>query len=136
MQAIQTKILPATNTNPTRIKAWCARGSLTLSAGAMPGDMMLSDERAHAHVARLLSDRFVDEDEKTGSKRESNPWARSFITGCLPNGDFAHVTAPREYLQAIAELRKAYGHAKDGTQGDYVVMSQALVAIDREGAFS
>ena len=31
MQAIFTKILPATNTKPTRVKAYCPQGSATLS---------------------------------------------------------------------------------------------------------
>lgn len=31
MQAIQTKYLSATNTKPSRIKAWCQAGSLTIS---------------------------------------------------------------------------------------------------------
>lgn len=31
MQAIQTKYLSATNTKPSRIKAWCNAGSVTIS---------------------------------------------------------------------------------------------------------
>lgn len=31
MQAIQTKYLPPTNSRPSRIKAWCDAGSLTIS---------------------------------------------------------------------------------------------------------
>lgn len=31
MQAIQTKYLPATNTKPSRIKAWCEAGSIIVS---------------------------------------------------------------------------------------------------------
>lgn len=33
MQAIVTKYLPATSTRPSRIKAWCDRGSITIGSG-------------------------------------------------------------------------------------------------------
>lgn len=85
MQAILTKVLPATNTKPTRIKASCARGSIILGYTGC-------DEVAHRYVAAQLRLRFIDEDVKQyGSPKETNPWGRPFVTGCLPNGDFAHV---------------------------------------------
>jgi hypothetical protein len=89
MQAIQTKILHATNTKPTRIKAWCARGSITLSA---PLAYAVSDERAHAAIAQMLVSRFAVEDFKEyGTPHAKNPWSKARKVGCLPDGSFAHV---------------------------------------------
>lgn len=89
-EAIQTKILPATNTQPTRIKAWCARGSLTIapSYDNQPDNC----ENQHTKAASDLCRKFCDEDyAQYGSPHASNPWAQPFVTGCLPNGDFCHV---------------------------------------------
>jgi hypothetical protein len=47
MQAILTKRLPATNTRPFRIKATCARGSITVCEDSSSGD-------AHAWAANAL----------------------------------------------------------------------------------
>lgn len=90
MQAIITKILPATNTKPTRIKASCARGSLIASPTATHDYSKLE---THTMVARCLAERFVDEDtaEFGAASIRSNPWGKTFVTGCLPSGDFAHV---------------------------------------------
>lgn len=89
MQAILTKVLPCTNTKPTRIKATCARGSLTISA---PVEFAVSDERAHRHAAQKLCEIFWEEDAlRYGSNRQTNPWAGHRAIGCLPNGDFCHV---------------------------------------------
>lgn len=85
MQAIITKYLPATNTKPTRIKATCARGSLTLCEDS-------SQEDAHRWVAVKLTKRFLELDEKEyGTDPKKNPWARPFVSGCLPSGEYAHV---------------------------------------------
>lgn len=87
MQAIITKYLPATNTKPSRIKATCARGSITRS---YPHDF--SGDSCHAFVANLLVEKFVAEDAKEyGTKPEKNPWAKARILGTLPNGDVCHV---------------------------------------------
>jgi hypothetical protein len=90
MQAILTKVIPCTNTKPTRIKASCARGSLI--GTNWPQSLAVSDAAAHAHVARLLCAKFVAEDLKQyGAPQTLNPWGGKFVTGCLPSGDFAHV---------------------------------------------
>lgn len=89
MQAILTKVLPATNTKPTRIKAECARGSKILSTDSI-GD--ISKPETHAFVARHLVNCFVNEDKaEYDSDPKKNPWAKPFVTGCLPNGDYVHV---------------------------------------------
>lgn len=89
MQAIQTKVLPATNFRPTRIKAWCARGSIVVSYESLGSN---SYEYMHVHAAIMLIDKFVKEDAKSyGEIASQNPWKRDFVSGCLPNGDFAHV---------------------------------------------
>jgi hypothetical protein len=52
----------------------------------------LSGDVAHRLAASTLILKFMDEDkEKYGTLHASNPWNRSFVTGCLPDGSFAHV---------------------------------------------
>ena len=85
MQAIQTKYLPATNTRPTRIKAFCARGAIVITNDD-------SRESAHCYAANKLCEKFVADDVKLyGTPPLQNPWARKRISGCLPNGNYAHV---------------------------------------------
>lgn len=102
MQVITTKILPATNTKPTRIKASCARGSITVSydhAGAA--------EEGHRHCALALCRSFVEADaQKYGEASiASNLWERPFVSGQIQNGDWVHVeTIDSNAL--IAELRE------------------------------
>lgn len=88
-QAIETKVLPATNSHQTRIKAFCARGSLTHS---FDFSGPLDSPQVHRAAAILLANQFIAEDmEKYGSSASLNPWGRPLITGCLPSGNFAHV---------------------------------------------
>lgn len=85
MQAIITKRLPATNTKPFRIKATCARGSLTICEDN-------SSEAAHCYAANRLCEGFVTQDVlQYGSDPLKNPWAGKRVAGCLPSGDYAHV---------------------------------------------
>lgn len=87
MQAIISKLLPATNTRSSRIKASCARGSITVG---YPHEF--SGDACHAYAANLLCERFVAEDvKKYGSDPLKNPWAKPRIMGTLPSGDVAHV---------------------------------------------
>lgn len=89
MQAIETKVLPATNTLPTRIKATCARGSIITSLSDV-GSYSLAVE--HAQAAKLLTSKFADEDKKKyGTPLNENPWSRRFVTGNLENGNYVHV---------------------------------------------
>jgi hypothetical protein len=84
MQAILTKVLPATNTKPTRIKATCERGSVIVCCDI--------HEQGHVFVARKPCRSFAMADQKRyGTPLDKNPWERPFVTGQLPNGDYAHV---------------------------------------------
>lgn len=78
MQAILTKILPATNYRQTRIKATCAAGSLTVGYHDIDEGGIFNEETRHAFVARELMQKLWP-----GTKYD-------IITGCLPNGDFCH----------------------------------------------
>ena len=88
MQAIQTKYLPATNTRGSRIKATCERGSITI-----PYPYDLSGDEVHREAVRQLVAQFIREDLEDGicPDPSQNVWARKFVTGCLPDGSFAHV---------------------------------------------
>lgn len=87
MQAIQTRYLPCSNVRGSRIKAFCERGSVTI-----PYPHELSGDAVHILAAKTLVGKFIEEDAKQyGTPRNENPWGRHFSTGCLPNGDFAHV---------------------------------------------
>lgn len=90
MQAILTRVIPATNTKPTRIKASCERGSVTLDTG---GFAVVSDrDSTHRQAAYQLINKFTQEDfEDRGEPVADNPWSRPFVTGQLTNGDFCHV---------------------------------------------
>ncbi len=78
MQAIQTKYLPATNVKGSRIKAWCERGSITIS---YPDE--LSGDACHVYAADKLVEKFVKEDEKRYGTNK-NPWSAKRICGGLP----------------------------------------------------
>ena len=94
MQAIITKFVPPTNTKPSRYKAACARGSITVSA-----DYSLNPDGNHDRVARLLIAKFLAEDaaeakangNKYGYDPKRNPWAKPFVTGQIPSGAYVHV---------------------------------------------
>lgn len=84
MQAIQSRFLPCTNKRWSRIKAWCERGSITVSC---PDE--LSGEACHRAAVDALLAKFAKEDEaKYGPG--NHHWG-SFVTGQLPGGDYAHV---------------------------------------------
>lgn len=76
MQAIQTKYLPCTDYKPSRVKAWCQAGSLTLS-----WDHGLNDDENHARVAQLLAEQLGWTGDKFGH----------LIGGGLPSGGCAFV---------------------------------------------
>jgi len=87
MQAIQSKYLPATNSRGSRIKATCERGSITIP---YPHD--LSGDECHRFAVTALVWKFIEEDKvKYATPPASNSWGRPFVTGCLPDGSFAHV---------------------------------------------
>lgn len=85
MQAIITKIIQATYTKPTRIKASCSRGSIVVTEDSSTVD-------AHRKVARALCQKFCIEDlKRSGAPVNYNVWSDNFITGQLPNMDYVHV---------------------------------------------
>jgi hypothetical protein len=86
MQAIHTKYLPATDSNGSRIKAKCARGSITI-----PFSYELIGDETHRAAVHALVNRFLKEDEAKGTPRETNFWNRAFVSGSLPDGTYAHV---------------------------------------------
>lgn len=83
-QAIVTKYLPPTNKRGARIKATCARGSLTLS-----WIHELDNEGNHIVAATALRDDCVNED--IAEYRKPTLWNRPIITGCLPSGNYCHL---------------------------------------------
>ena len=86
MQSIQTKYLPATDSNGSRIKAKCARGSITI-----PFPYELIGDETHRAAVHALVNRFLKEDEAKGIPRETNFWNRAFVSGSLPDGTYAHI---------------------------------------------
>ena len=76
MQAIQTKYLSATNSRGSRIKAFCAAGSLTI-----PYPHELSGQAVHRKAAEALA-------AKLGWTEPHYP---ALLGGCLPNGEYAFV---------------------------------------------
>lgn len=87
MQAITTKILPATSTKPTRIKAVCARGSAIISYPDAA-----NQEDAHRIAAENLVHRFAREDaKKYGTPYGDNPWIAPRACGQTVSGDYVHV---------------------------------------------
>jgi hypothetical protein len=78
MQAIQTRYLSPTNQRGSRIKAWCAAGSLTIS---YPYE--LSGQACHRRAASLLI-------EKLGWN-EPSYHNMGLLGGCLPNGDYCFI---------------------------------------------
>lgn len=95
MQAILTRYLPCTDRKGSRIKASCERGSIIVPypwdahVDSVPIEMdaQLGDP-AHRFAAQALLDKFSKEDK---AKYGVAPWSRPFISGGLPNGDWAHV---------------------------------------------
>lgn len=86
MQAIITKYIPPTNYKPSRVKAKCERGSITISWD-YNGEM-----DSHLAAAQTLVEKFAKEDfARNGQPIESNPWLRPRVMGQLPGGNYAHV---------------------------------------------
>lgn len=84
MQAIQTKFYGATNTRGTRMKATAGAGTLTLSY-----DYGLSLEENHKGAAKALCAKLGWVSIPAGKGYTD------FVSGCLPDGSYAHVFLPR-----------------------------------------
>lgn len=76
MQAIQSKYLGATNYKPSRIKAWCQAGSITMSY-----DHGLNIDENHLAVATALVNKLGWNDACYGG----------LAGGTLPSGDYCFV---------------------------------------------
>ncbi len=86
MQAIQTKYIGPTDHKPSRIKAWCEAGSLTMSVNSAEDESGGRVDDAHAYVAHKLA-------EKLGWTRDK---MGHLAGGCLPgNAGYAFVFTGR-----------------------------------------
>jgi len=79
MQAIQTKVITVTSTRPTRIKAWCAGGSLTMTYPSGHNN----PQSAHRVVAQALVKKLGWVGQHYGGD--------ALKGGCLPNGNYCFV---------------------------------------------
>lgn len=86
MQAIITKYLPVTNHKPSRIKASCERGSITVGYHSET----LAEDGAHIRAAQALVNKFIAEDAEKYSTHV-NPWSKPRVCGQIPSGEFVHV---------------------------------------------
>ena len=83
MQAIETKW-----SAPGKIRAKAARGARTFN---VPGDLD-GDREKHVWAARELGRVFRALDVKEyGMKDAGANWTSPIASGCLPNGNWAHV---------------------------------------------
>ena len=71
MKAIQTRLIPVTNTKPDRIKAWAA-------------------DNKPVTVSRYGLGDFPHEEAARNYQKKMN-WGGELVTGYLPNGDYCHV---------------------------------------------
>ena len=88
MQAIIVKVLPCTNTKPTRLKAYCERGSITLSRSEC-GDGG-ADLQACEALKRLVSKFLLEDWRKYGSPPAKNPWRGPWVQGYDPHVGWVH----------------------------------------------
>ena len=88
MQAIITKDIGPTLYRGSRIKATCARGTITV-----PFDYDLDTMQAnHVAAAQALVNKFLQEDfDIRGQLRSDNTWNRPRAAGAAYNGTYAHV---------------------------------------------
>jgi hypothetical protein len=118
MQAIQTKYLSATNTRGSRIKAWCAAGSITLDY-----PYKFDEQMAHHHVADQLRIELGWIGENYGQ----------LVGGALPdNKGYAWVLCP--LVDAMGNLLQwAAGNrgTKEGNPYGVPEVKDALIALGR-----
>lgn len=85
MQAIETRYLPPTNTKPSRIKASCERGSITVS-----WHHGLDAELNHVGAAFALRCKFIAEDKAKYGEHTRSAWNHPIVSGALKKS-YAHV---------------------------------------------
>ena len=76
MQSIQTRYISATNTRGSRIKAWCAAGSVTI-----PYPHEFTGQAVHRKAAEALATKL----------NWTDPTYGPLLGGTLPNGDYCFV---------------------------------------------
>lgn len=74
-QCIRTKYIPCTDFRPSRVKAWCERGSLTVS---WRHEMDVGEN--HAFAIRCLLEKFITENKKKYGTGDSS-WDSDFVMG-------------------------------------------------------
>ena len=82
MQAIVTKYIGPSATKPSRIKATCAAGSLTVSFHSVDAR---DDEDRYCQVAQMLAEKLGWIGDHYGD----------LASGGLPDGSYCHVFIPR-----------------------------------------
>ncbi len=87
MQAIESYVIPGTLTKPTRIKAVCARGSITMSYP----DVQTNEEAHKAVVSALVTSFSVEDNKRHFIALGSNTWLAKRSVGQLKNGRYVHV---------------------------------------------
>lgn len=141
MQAIQTKYIPATSTKPSRIKAWCDRGSLTIS---YPHEAPGGAEGAHTAAARQFVERLIAEnlagwkiaderypmDKRRNYTRSDSPWSSPMICGGLTSGGFCFVFVPRGYVDALGLLARWSDWSVKCSKGEPVKDTHVTLEVD------
>ena len=96
-QAIETKVLPATEHRPTRIQATCSRGKRVMSVHTLPDDGLPTGILNHRSAAHSLIEVFQEQDTISHrlSPRESEKaswlYRSMMVTGQLRNGNYVHI---------------------------------------------
>lgn len=85
MQAILIKYLPATNYRPSRLKASCERGSVTICYQSH------CDNPEHAALRALLR-KLIAEDKAKYGPDAGKPWHGPWVMGQLASGDYIAVS--------------------------------------------
>ncbi len=94
MQAIITKYMPPTNYKPSKMKAQCERGSITVSY-----DYDLDIDENHRAVCDALCSRFTKEDVAKYGITEANSWSRPKAGGTIPDGRHVFCFIPKRVLE-------------------------------------
>lgn len=113
MQSIQSRYIPASNVHGSRIKAWCDRGSVTVS---YPHE--LSGDAVHRFAVDALIAKFNAEDAKQYGPASITPgrgWNAPYATGQLPGGDYAHVFVPME-MRTSRVISEIYANAAESPE--------------------
>ncbi len=92
MKAIQTRILPATNTKPTRIKAWAEK---------VPARIWCRDALQYEQQHTAGADRLTLHEFAARKYADQNEWSTRLVSGGLPNGDWCHCFVPDVVVETL-----------------------------------